>query len=1139
MLLLAFFNCQIFAQEAFTKEFKLSKDTIWVDTASFYSSTCDFRINGEKTDESNFQINGIDGWIIYKGDKTGTLSISYYRLPVNFSEALKNKNENLISTDTTAPPQFYSVSSVNTSNDLFGANNLKKQGSISRGVTVGNAQSLSVQSTLNLQLDGQIAENLFLTGSISDDNIPFQPEGSTQKLQEFDQVYLKIYNDKFALIGGDFWLRKPEGFFLNYTKRTQGASFEFNHDMAWVGMKGEAKHKISGAVSRGKFSRNIIQGVEGNQGPYRLTGAENEPFIVVLAGTERVYIDGVLMTRGQEFDYTINYNTAEITFTANQMITKDKRIIVEFQYSDLNYARSLFAYNAEFKGEKHLTYFNFYTEQDARNQTIQQPLTSTEKQILANAGDNLAEAFASSIDSVGFFENRVMYQLIDTLTFDSILVFSIDPAVAKYQASFQFVGAGNGNYILDQFTANGKVYRWVEPIGGIPQGDFEPVQILIAPQRNQMYTLGTTYRFTDNITSSLEVGLSNKDLNTFSSLDSRDNVGTALKYKWRSKHPFKNNEGITFSTDANFEFTEFSFNPIEWYRPSEFDRDWNVRNKPYEGNQYLSNVGLTLASRSAVSVRYNFENFNWGNDYFGLRQNLLLNFNKKGFRANIDASYLDSRSEENSNFLRHIATISQELGKFKIGFTDNHERNAFTPEGGDFLALNSYQWYDWKVFVGTSDSLKNQAQVFYQERYDWFSDSSSLVQSTKAQNIGLETAFLKNRKNIVKVNVNYRRLDIIDTSLFAGNPENTILNRIEHIMRLWKGAVQATTFYEIGSGLETKREFVFIEVNPGQGAYTWNDYNGDGIKDLGEFELAVYSDQGNYIRTFLPTNEFVRTYSNQFSTSLNLQPSRIWKSEKTGLKKFMTKFSNQTVYKINRKTNYEDPAQLFNPFVYELADTNLVSLASTFRNTFYFNKTNSVFGANYTYQENGSQILLSNGLDRRLLTFHEVLLRWNISKVFNLRVISELGRKKNSSDYATNRNFFIEYFSTEPEFSYQPNSQLRISIKGKYSLKENNSELAEEAELRDVGIEFRYNQKSKGSFSSEFNYINITYNGAPNTSIAFEMLESLQAGNNFTWRFSYQRKIAKNLQLNFNYNGRKSPTSNFIHAGGMELRAFF
>ena len=193
----------------------------------------------------------------------------------------------------------------------------------------------------------------------------------------------------------------------------------------------------------------------------------------------------------------------------------------------------------------------------------------------------------------------------------------------------------------------------------------------------------------------------------------------------------------------------------------------------------------------------------------------------------------------------------------------------------------------------------------------------------------------------------------------------------------------------------------------------------------------------------------------------------------------------------------------------------------------------------YSYQENGSKILLSNGFDSRLHTFHQFKMRLNLNKYYNIRFDGILGRKKSNSDYVTGRNYFIEYYEVKPVFSYQPNTIFRIGLNMKYSEKKNQSDLSESAIIRDLGLDLRFNQKKKGSLSAKFNFIVIDYTGASNTSLAFEMLEGLKTGNNYTWGLSYQRKVAKNLQLNFNYNGRKSETNNAIHAGGMELRAFF
>ena len=44
---------------------------------------------------------------------------------------------------------------------------------------------------------------------------------------------------------------------------------------------------------------------------------------------------------------------------------------------------------------------------------------------------------------------------------------------------------------------------------------------------------------------------------------------------------------------------------------------------------------------------------------------------------------------------------------------------------------------------------------------------------------------------------------------------------------------------------------------------------------------------------------------------------------------------------------------------------------------------------------------------------------------------------------------------------------------------------------------------------------------------------------NFTWSLIAQKKLTKFLDLNLNYLGRKTETSNTIHTGNIQLRAYF
>ena len=89
---------------------------------------------------------------------------------------------------------------------------------------------------------------------------------------------------------------------MNYYKKLQGATFsrdwKVNGGRVLKTQNSKLKTKFSMAAARGKFARNTLAAQEGNQGPYRLEGAEGERFIIILSGTEKVFVDGALMARG-------------------------------------------------------------------------------------------------------------------------------------------------------------------------------------------------------------------------------------------------------------------------------------------------------------------------------------------------------------------------------------------------------------------------------------------------------------------------------------------------------------------------------------------------------------------------------------------------------------------------------------------------------------------------------------------------------------------------------------------------------------------------------------------------------------------------------------------------------------------------
>ncbi len=1138
-------------------------DTLTLDSLTVIPSTVTVKdkSSGNFLDENVFSIT--NNQLIFREEINAEegLEINFRVFPFSLNAVATHKDTTRIGKEDFSD-YIFRYEPVASSDELFEFQGLDYQGSFARGISFGNNQDLVLNSSFNLQLAGDIGDDIEILAAISDNNIPLQPEGNTRQLQEFDQVFIQLKKDKSKLIAGDYQLTRPTGYFMNYNRRLQGLSFESG---AKIG-KGTLGGRISGAVARGQFARNQFFGQEGNQGPYKLIGANNERFLIVLAGTEKVYIDGILLQRGSEDDYTIDYNAGEITFTANQLITKDKRIVVEFTYSTDNYLRTVYGTGLNYKTEKLNTYFNLFSEQDAKNQSVGQDLTDTQRQLFAEVGDAVEDRLFPAVDTLADFDpNRIMYAMVDSLGFDSVFVHTTNLDSARFVLRFTEVGQGSGNYIPVQSSANGRIYAWVAPQSGTPQGTHEPVIRLVAPQRKQLYTFGADYQLNKNTNILTEVALSNTDLNTFSELNADDDVGIAVRSRieneWKigkrqtvegrrrtrdsvvvdSIPSTVNRQPSTVTTFVDYEFADANFRRIDPYRAIEFLRDWNT-DRTVRIDEHLLNTGVNLEKKGLGNIRYTLGTYLRDSIYTGIKHSAEMRGGRKGFEVDISGSLLTSQGlKEDTRFFRPKANLSKTFAKLndlKIGVYGEREDNQRYGAGEDTMQLSSFKFDILKAYFQTGESQTFQWRTEYTRRYDYAPRGADFGLATVADEVNLKGLWAKYKHSRLNWNLTYRNMRA-DSLLTQERSQETYLGRLEYLLLVKQGFIRANTVYELGSGQQQRIEFTYVQVNPGEGVYTWIDRNMDGVRQLDEFEIANFTDNADHIRVTTFTNDFIRSDNVNFSQSVEMNPAKLWRTSKRKPLQFLSKFRNVTQLQIQRKTLESAEVQPWNPFELSVNDTSLVSLTANIRNTLFFNRTNQKFGAQFGIQDNRNRRILTTGYEARRRTERSLQVRWNPSKKVGVKLDASQGSRFNDSEFFEVKDYDIDFWEIAPEVKYIFRKNTRLTLAYTFADRRNQINEKETTQNHDISTEFTYNKVSKSEVSAKFSFVNVTYTGIRNTPVEYAMLDGLQNGKNFLWNLTFDRRISRNVLMSISYEGRKTGSNRTVHIGRANVRATF
>lgn len=1124
----------------------LTIDSIAIDLDTLTIIPNSFSINGINPNEyainlANAELTINDSTLIGR-----SITCTYRVFSIDFSKKMSRKSPDIILNKMVSDPTIHNIQSIPAPIDeLLFDNSLQGTGSISRSISVGNNQNFVLGAHLNLQLSGYLSPEVEILANITDENLPIQPEGNTRVIKDFNKIFIQLkYKDLLTIKAGDIELKKNDNsYFMVVNRQFLGIDLTTHSQ---IDSANSVHNTIGGGVSKGRFTRNTIAAIHGVQGPYKLRGEQNETAIIILAGSERVYIDGILLTRGLDNDYVIDYNTGEITFTAQNLITNEKRIIVEFEYSDRNYSRfNLFTYN-EFLHEKNNRIklnVNFFHEQDLKNQSIQPELDNDQKLFLSQLGDRLDEAnYPAASLADDYTTSEILYAKKDTLVngtnYSPIYYYSISHNDTLYRLTFSYLGINKGNYKLSQSSANGKVFHWVAPQDGIPQGEYEPVIYLNTPKMRNMATIAATYDYRDKLLIQTELAFSYLDNNLFSNQGEQDNAGLAYQLNIGYKNPMRKHKTWSFFSLLNYEYVHQNFNPLESYREVEFGREYN-----------LSTDYAVQAAEQMVKFKAGFLQNNIGQSYYAidwlsrqdqltaLRNELTSTHEIRKWKWATSTSYLISSDDiQKTNFLKSYNDFSKTISKIKIGVRDNLEYNVFTDKSSDSLRSNSYAFNESAIYLKSSDSaryklglqLKNR---IYNSLYNNVLSTNSIAYEAQ---LNFEISHWKN--NRLKGTATYRYDNIRDTARNFYSEQNFVGN-IEYMGKYWKGAVSLSIFYEAGSGLEQKKNYTYLKVSIGQGTHVWNDYNHNGIEELNEFEVAVFQDEADYVKVWLTTNEYVNTYNNGLTQTLQLRPANVWRDKK-GFRRFLSMFSNTTTLRTYQKNTIEHDIRAFNPFQFNLSDSVLVNYNINLKNNLSFNPAGKFFILEFMVMQNQSKTLMYYGFENHAMKTQQLDLQSSPNKIMTLKTTYLHILKENDSQYFGDRNYRIctHSLTNSATFNFLNNLSFSVLFDMIYKKNENSTEKSNQYKVEGE-LDFRIRERSNINFKIQ--YINILYNSNINDGISYEMLGGLSTGNNFLWNLTCQTKIFEYLQINLQYEGRVSQDAKIIHFGFMQIKAFF
>jgi|GEM_PF-2952214 hypothetical protein len=986
-------------------------------------------------------------------------------------------------------------------------------GSKTFDVNVGSGNEAALNQTLRLNITGKLTEDITLKAAISDQNVPISPEGDTRELEEIDRVMIEIAGKNFSAEMGDTDLRHEGGRWQAYTRRLSGAKV--------TARTGQFEFFASGAASEGRHTSITITPVEGNQGPYRLIADNGRQSISIIPGTENLWINGEQLTRGNRYDYTIDYTTGEIIFTEQRIIGSDMRIVCDYEFTSESYRRNFYSAGANggFADNRLKVGMVFAREADDYSKPVLYDLDESVKNVIKQAGDSpvyIEGRRPAENDSLGTYDE-----------IDGHLVY--DPSGAgKLNATFSWIGENEGSYRY----LGGGIYEFVpEDQRGPGSGaSYEPKAFIQSPVSHDLAGINLSFEPVSYITIETEAAGSAVDNNTISDIDDSDNGGSAHRLGVNITPEFTLGIPLKIDVAGTYRSQDSEFTALDRDRTAEENRTWGLPLIPQAGKETIAEysggiaVNSGLLTGTGISVdggQAELAGTSSSKRAGGAGRILFGGMGSADLSANhiIRSDYPGIPDEEID---RIFFKANGAVAGFRPSF--NYEREQV--EGtGEFNHGTSFDDFRSNLitpkFFGVAGELEWQYRTEKSKQVSW-ADSATV----RGGSIGLASE----QGSSGSFQTKYARRE----RKSGTNLVSTDQAVFDYFYRPEEGIFRVDGTYRAGRSREASKRKNYIFTGSTRGGYRWEDENDDGIRDPDEF---IPDEHGSYylyeerLDDYSPVN-IVSVYG-RFGIDIPGRIIGVFTGKETEVK-------TETSFEVNEKSS----APASEVFLLNLSSFRKNGVTTSGDARFQEDITVPVSGGAGSVRLrffkfdtfNGEYV---SGAERKGQEELSIRLRLPVSEKYDTEFMLKNSKLSRYMDNRSSGDYRVDSVSGDAGISYYPIAKATLGMNLGGGV-DNDGVSTIRAGYYTVKPSAAYRFSGKGHIETSYALTSVTLNNFKGgMRLPYTMAQGQKNGRNHNISMIFDYRLSERMNLIVTYTGRKFADQNFENFARAQIRALF